>query len=364
MREASLPEDGKMIVRKLKHIGIVVVAVLVAIMLIITTGIATITAAVAGGADRDSKLGAAALYGLPEVITEDIVRAAVKAYEKYGVPTAITLAQIILESGTTFSELAEKDHNLFGVKYYGSGREGVHYRWYETTEYGSHGSYKVMAKFKIYSSYGEAIDEHGELLSQPMYKNKVKDLESSDSWADALQGVYATAPDYAAQLKAIMSEYNLYRFDHVTLSGLDDVFNIEFVGAESNANATQKKIATVASTYGDPYHNGWGKLCEAWVADVYRRAGLNYTGSCCASMARARFARGGGEVPVGAVIYSGDSYSSSVTCSVCGRNAGHVAIYIGNGKVAGSQVPYIMSINQWISVFGYGGYSFNNNSVL
>lgn len=353
-----------MVLHKLKRIAIGIAVLLIAFFIIVASIAATLTAALAGGAERSNTLGSAALFGLPQVISEDIVRAAVRAYEKYGVPTAITLAQIILESGTTFSQLAERDHNLFGVKYYGSGTEGIHYRWYETTEYGSHGSYKVMAKFKIYSSYGAAIDEHGKLLSQPLYMDRVSDPEDPDSWADALQGVYATAPNYAEQLKTIMREYNLYRFNGITTSGLDDIFNIEFVGAESNANSTQKRIAQVAASYGDPYHNGWGKLCEAWVADAYRKAGLKYTGSCCAAKARQQFATGTGKVPVGAVIYSGDSYKSSVTCSVCGRNAGHVAIYIGNGQVAGSQVPYIMSINQWVSTFGYGGYGFNTNDVL
>ena len=39
------------------------------------------------------------------------------------------------------------------------------------------------------------------------------------------------------------------------------------------------------------------------------------------------------------------------------------AINLGDGKVAGSQTPYIMDINDWIALCGYGGYSFNDNNI-
>ena len=109
-------------------------------------------------------------------------------------------------------------------------------------------------------------------------------------------------------------------------------------------------------------NHGYRNLCEGWVCDTYRKAGLHYSASCCASHARERFAIKTGKIPIGAVIYSSKGYKSGVRCS-CGRDAGHVAIYIGDGKVAGSQTPYIMDINDWIALCGYGGYSFNDNNI-
>ena len=135
-----------------------------------------------------------------------------------------------------------------------------------------------------------------------------------------------------------------------------------FSGAEKNANATQRRIVRVALSYHNPYRNGFTHLCELWVATVYRKAGLSYNGSCCASASRDKNARLSGKLPVGAVIYSGRSYHSSVTCE-CGRNAGHVAIYVGGGNVAGSQVPFIMPLSQWTGIFGYGGWSFAGNKI-
>ena len=122
-------------------------------------------------------------------------------------------------------------------------------------------------------------------------------------------------------------------------------------------------IATQWPANHSPWDNGYAHLCEKWVCDVYKAAGLPTNGSCCAAHSRDKTATKEGDIPPGAMIYSGPSYHSTVHCEVCGRNAGHVAIYIGNGKVAGSQVPYIMSLDRWTKMFGYGGWSFSGNTL-
>lgn len=130
-----------------------------------------------------------------------------------------------------------------------------------------------------------------------------------------------------------------------------------FSGTLTGANAKQKRVVLIALSYKDPYSQGFAHMCELWVYTVYRKAGLNYRGSCCASHSRDKNATKRGKIPIGAAIYSGNSYHSTVRCS-CGRNAGHVAIYIGNGMVAGSQVPFKMTIAGWKRLFGYGGWYF------
>lgn len=139
--------------------------------------------------------------------------------------------------------------------------------------------------------------------------------------------------------------------------------DIKLTGAEAKATTPmQLKIAQIAAGYNNPYYNGWHGLCEGWVCDVYRKAGLHYNGSCCANRSKLKYAgsSAGKTIPVGAAIYSGSSYKSSCICE-CGLNAGHVAIYIGGNKVAGSQSPYIMTLQNWTNIFGYGGWYLPSN---
>lgn len=107
-----------------------------------------------------------------------------------------------------------------------------------------------------------------------------------------------------------------------------------------------------------PWEHGYQGLCETWVWDVYNKAGLPTAGSCCASASRDEIATWSEDIPAGALIYSGPEYSSGFLCEECGRDPGHVAIYLGDGKVAGSQSQYILSLDEYKEVFGYGGWYF------
>lgn len=116
----------------------------------------------------------------------------------------------------------------------------------------------------------------------------------------------------------------------------------------------------------NPYYNGYGGLCELWCADTYKAAGRAYSGACCAYTHGARHAKKTGKVPKGALIFSGlkpdgsiyeNGHRPAALCKVCGHYAGHVAIYQGNGRVVGSQIPYSMSVDAWIEIYGYGGWS-------
>lgn len=110
-----------------------------------------------------------------------------------------------------------------------------------------------------------------------------------------------------------------------------------------------------------PWNNGYAGRCESWVCDVYKEADLPARGSCCAATSRDDLAKDSADIPVGAMIYSGSEYSSGTICEICGKDPGHVAIYLGDGKVAGSQSQYIMSFDEFRVIFGYGGWSFSGN---
>ena len=343
--------------KKIKKLIAASIAVSITLCLLFTAFVAY-GAANISAASRGDKVNQAALEGLPDCLTPDIVSAAIACSRIYKVPASVTLAQVLQESGLNFSALAVNDHNLFGVKFAGSGGvEGVDYSVYETTEYGSGGEYTVKARFKRYKSFRESIDDHGKLLASPLYMQRVSDISSPDAWAHALTGLYATDPGYGASLIRLMNTYNLYRFD-----GLNALSHNGDIHGSEQGTEVQQKIAAAALSSTDPYNNGYHGMCESWVCDTYRKAGLSYKPCCCASRARDTFARTDGDIPVGAVIYSAKEYRAGVRCS-CGRDAGHVAIYIGGGKVAGSQTPFIMSLDEWTALCGYGGWSFNVNDI-
>lgn len=59
------------------------------------------------------------MEGLPPYITYEMVEEAIRCQEEFGHPAGCTIAQIICESGQgeTMSQLATRDHNLFGMKW-------------------------------------------------------------------------------------------------------------------------------------------------------------------------------------------------------------------------------------------------------
>lgn len=148
----------------------------------------------------------------------------------------------------------------------------------------------------------------------------------------------------------------------IITEGLEEIaassMNIDgvFLAAENvYRSESAKRIVAIANSYTNPYNNGFRGLCESWVGTVFKKAGVRYNGSCCASASRDKNAKKTGAIPIGAAIYSGSSYKSSVGCE-CGRNAGHVAIYVGNNTVLGSQIPFRMTLSEWIGYYGYGGW--------
>ena len=110
-----------------------------------------------------------------------------------------------------------------------------------------------------------------------------------------------------------------------------------------------------------PWENGYEGRCETWVCEVYQAAGIPVSGSCCASRSREEFAVWSEDIPVGAMVYSGTEYLSGFLCEDCGLDPGHVGIYIGDGRIAGSQEEYILTLDEWKEYFGYGGWSFGGS---
>src|ERR1022692_341430 len=145
-----------------------------------------------------------------EAFIGNVAPGAVAAQRKYGVPAAVTIAQAIDESGWGQSELAIRDHNLFGIK--GTGPAGSDPL--PTQEYENGRAVTRTAAFRRYNNVAESIDDHGKLLATSGYYTRaMADHQNPNSFASALTGVYATDPDYGAKLVGLMRRYDLYRYD-------------------------------------------------------------------------------------------------------------------------------------------------------
>ena len=122
----------------------------------------------------------------------------------------MTIAQAIEESAWGQSSLAAQYHNLFGIK--GTGPAGS--VTLPTQEYENGSWVTIDAQFAVYHNDAESIAGHAELLATSgYYARAMADRAYPDAFANDLTGVYATDPDYGANLIALMKLYNLYQYD-------------------------------------------------------------------------------------------------------------------------------------------------------
>jgi flagellum-specific peptidoglycan hydrolase FlgJ len=137
---------------------------------------------------------------------------AVAAQQRYGVPASVTIAQAIEESAWGQSSLTAQYHNLFGIK--GTGPAGS--ATLPTQEYENGSWVTIDAQFAVYRNDAESIAGHAELLATSgYYARAMADRAYPDAFANNLTGVYATDPDYGANLIALMKLYNLYQYDAI-----------------------------------------------------------------------------------------------------------------------------------------------------
>lgn len=201
---------------------------------IIGAVVASLAAAASGSGDSVS-LDESLLKGLPKPLTKEMVIGAIQSQDQYGVPAALTLAQIILESSGNkpggLSSLAYECNNLFGMK--GEGPAGSK-TYYTGEQHADGSSYVVAAKFRVYHNVQESIEDHAKLLITPRYKAHTAGKTTSDEWAVAIwKAGYATDTQYPEKLKALMKRYDLYRFDQMTLEEAE-----HFGEGDGNATGT------------------------------------------------------------------------------------------------------------------------------
>lgn len=183
-------------------------------------------------------------------------------------------------------------------------------------------------------------------------------LKNGMSDEDAITALYQKRKEIYPANKARYQEEEEYA-QSLLYGVVGDVGGM--VGSNVVGTAEQKRIVQYA-TSGNSFGVGQG-WCQAWVANVYQKATGVRNSKCCAAACRDAWATTKGEIPVGAAIYSGRGYRSRTNCG-CGRNAGHVGIYIGNGMVISMVYgPTTQSLKSWYNYYGYGGWSWNGGKA-
>jgi flagellar protein FlgJ len=146
------------------------------------------------------------------------IPAAQQSQRETRVPTSVTLAQAILESGWGRSSLSANDRNFFGMKCFnnatGPYANGCHS--YSTQECNSAGVCSTtVATFRTYASSAASFTDHGMALKNLSRYAAAFNYTSNPNQfvAEVHKGGYATDPLYTTKLVNLMTKYNLYQYD-------------------------------------------------------------------------------------------------------------------------------------------------------
>ena len=132
---------------------------------------------------------------------------------KTRIPASFTIAEGALESGWGSSQLAAQAHNLFGVKADPSWHGEV--LTMRTREFIGGQPVIVPALWRKYPDWLSCMQDHAAfLLTNPRYETAFS-CSDSEAFAHAIaKAGYATDPDYAAKIIAVMHSHNLKQFDN------------------------------------------------------------------------------------------------------------------------------------------------------
>ncbi|MCH1722882.1 glucosaminidase domain-containing protein [Lactococcus formosensis] len=160
---------------------------------------------------------------------QELAEAATPVANEYGLYPSVMIAQGILESSAGQSALAVNYNNIFGVKYT-SGNPV----YLPTQEFLDGQMHNVVEPFQAYASVAEACAAQARLLRGSFLYSGVW-RENTSSYQDAtawLQGRYATDPNYASKLNAVIAQYGLTAYD----------------GGEVATTSTTSYVTTTTST--------------------------------------------------------------------------------------------------------------------
>ena len=160
---------------------------------------------------------------------------------------SVMIAQAILESGWGRSTLSKApNYNLFGVK----GSYNGQTVYMSTLEY-LNGQWITMSEpFRKYPSYTQSFqDNAGVIRGNSYYSGAWKSNTSSYLDATAwLTGRYATAPNYASSLNAVIQQYGLTKYDTPASGNAGGGATLSTNTSTNTSTSTSTSTATSTTT--------------------------------------------------------------------------------------------------------------------
>ncbi len=208
-----------------------------------------------------------------------IGNAAVKHYKTYKILPSLTIAQAILESGWGKSDLAQKCHNYFGMKWVEGC--GCKYKAYKTSEQRSDGTYyTVTAKFRKYSTLSKGIKGYYEFLQYPRYK-ALKGVTDYKYACELIKKCgWATSLSYTNTLTALIEQYDLTSYDKKVITTSKSTTAKTTVKTETK---WKPKVGDKVKVDGKIYGNGDGsgghltkKKESMYIVDIVSSAQYKY----------------------------------------------------------------------------------------
>ena len=196
-----------------------------------------------GPSEQDlQKQWAAEISSYPEKVQSflnTIGPVAQQVAQENGIYASVMIAQAALESGWGNSALSTQGHNLFGVKWNGTGN----YVTMPTQEYYGGQWHTINAKFQSYNSYYDSLTGYAQLIKNN-FPNSTRANAATPQIAAAnlkygVYGSYATDPNYANSLDRMISDYGLTRYDVYTGTSSTNQNQQNSNAANSNQHESQ-----------------------------------------------------------------------------------------------------------------------------
>lgn len=208
------------------------------------------------GAPDQEEYGATAPTDTQRAFINRLVPAARQVGAAYDLYPSVIIAQAALESNWGASRLGRAPfHNLFGVKGYFAGQTTRQ----STSECLGGRQFMVVDNFRRYRSDYAALRDYAETLQAPLYRGvHRREAATYRQATHALQGRYATDPQYEQKLNRLIDGYRLTRYDRQPRhagAGHQAPVRVKLAAAQSS-----RRPSPVKSAHRHQSHHRWGTV--------------------------------------------------------------------------------------------------------